>query len=388
MRIERLALDVVNIPYRRAIASATTRAGGATKCIVRLSTDDGIMGLGEAPGGQAVGAEIRRAFEALEGQDPFRVEALLERLPGPHRGLYGPSPTAISALEMALWDIIGKALGRPISDLWGGRYREEVPVCAPLFTHEAHEADFTQATVDLTDEVVSAYGFGAVKVKAGVYRPGSEVAALRALRRKFGPALALRIDPNGVWSPEESVRVGQQVLDLDLEWMEDPTWGIEGMQRVRSTVPVPLATNMCVRNFDQVPVAFRAGAVDVILGDPRIWGGIWPTRKLGALCEGLNLGFGLHSSHELGIATAARLHLAAACAHLSYAIDVTHWFHVEDVIAGGAPPIRKGRIAVPAGPGLGVDLDPDALARAAARCEREGEHTSVVTTPSRYRWWV
>jgi glucarate dehydratase len=388
MKVTDLRIDLVNIPYTETISSASSKAGGATKCLVRLSTDEGLQGLGEAPGGQAVQADIMRAFERLRGADPFQVEAILERVPGPHRGLYGPSPTAVSAIEMALWDIIGKALGRPISDLWGGRYRSEVPVCAPLFTHEEREADFASATGALADEVVARYGFGAVKVKAGVYRPGSEIPALRALRRRFGADLAIRVDPNGVWSPEESIRIGQQILDLDLEWLEDPTWGIEGMQRVRASVAIPLATNMCVRNFDEVPVAFRAKAVDVILGDPRIWGGIWPTRKLGALCEGLNWGFGLHSSHELGIATAARLHLAAACAHLSYPIDVTHWFHAEDVVAGGPLPIRNGRIAVPTEPGLGVALDPDALARAAARCEREGEYPTVSTNPSRYRWWV
>ncbi len=388
MKMSDLRIDLVNIPYAETISSASSKAGGATKCIVRLRTDEGVEGLGETPGGQAVRADITRAFESVRGEDPFRIEAILERLPGSHRGLYGPSPTAISAIEMAIWDIIGKTLDRPISDLWGGRYRGEVPVCAPLFTHEERETDFASTTVALADEVVSRYGFGAVKVKAGVYRPGSEIPALRALRRRFGADLAIRVDPNGVWSPEESIRIGHQMLDLDLEWMEDPTWGIEGMQRVRASVAIPLATNMCVRNFDEVPVAFRAQAVDVILGDPRIWGGIWPTRKLGALCEGLNWGFGLHSSHELGIATAARLHLAAGCAHLSYPIDVTHWFHAEDVVTGGPLPIRNGRITVPTAPGLGVELDADALARAAARCEREGEYPTVFTNPSRYRWWT
>jgi glucarate dehydratase len=388
MTVTGLQIDLVNITYSRTFSSATTRAAGTTKCIVRLATDEAIVGLGEAPGGAAAREEIQRAYEALRGQDPFRIEAITERLPGPHRGLYGPTPTAISALEMALWDIMGKAVGRPACDLLGGRYRGAVPVCAPLFTHEDAESDFARATVALADEAIDRWGFGTVKVKAGVYRPGTELEALRALRRKFGAGLAMRVDPNGVWSPEESIRFGERARDLDLEWMEDPTWGIEGMQRVRASIPVPLATNMCVRNFDEVPVAFRAGAVDVILGDPRIWGGMWATRKLAALCEGLNIGFGLHSSHELGIATAARLHLAAATAHLSYPIDVTHWFHSDDVVVGGPLPIRNGTIEVPTAPGLGVELDPEAVARGAARHARDGEYPTVFTNPSRYRWWV
>ena len=388
MKVVDLVIDRINFSFTHTMASATSRASGGSKCIVRLRTDDGIEGLGEAPGGDATHEEILRAYPAVEGQDPFRIEAIVERLPGPHRGLYGPTPTAISALEMALWDIQGKAVGRPVCDLLGGRYRSRIAVCAPLFTHEDAETDFASATVALAEEAIARWGFGAVKVKAGVYRPGAELGALRALRAKFGDGLAMRIDPNGVWSPEESIRFGQRALDLDLEWMEDPTWGIEGMRRVRASVPVPLATNMCVRNFDEVPVAFRADAVDVILGDHRIWGGMWPTRKLAALCEGMNIGFGLHSSHELGIATAARLHLAASTAHLSYPIDVTHWFHADDVIAGGALPIESGTIAVPTGPGLGVELDHEALARGAAGYERDGEHVSTFTNPSRYRWWA
>ncbi|HYM71006.1 MAG TPA: enolase C-terminal domain-like protein [bacterium] len=388
MKITDLKIDPINITYTHTMSSATSKASGTSKCIVRLGTDDGIVGLGEAPGGAETQEEILRAYEALRDQDPFRIEAIVERLPGPHRGLYGPTPTAMSAVEMAVWDIMGKAVGRPVCDLLGGRYRSAVPVCAPLFTHEDTEADFASATLGAAEEAIARWGFGAVKVKAGVYRPGSELGALRALRRKFGEGLALRVDPNGVWSPEESIRFGQRALDLDLEWMEDPTWGIEGMQRVHSTVPIPLATNMCVRNFDEVPVAFRAQAADVILGDHRIWGGMWPTRKLAALCEGMNIGFGLHSSHELGIATAARLHLAAATAHLSYPIDVTHWFHADDVIAGGPLPIAGGTIAVPTGPGLGVELDPEALERGAARYARDGQYVTTFTNPSRYRWWV
>ena len=388
MKITDLKVDLINITYTHTMSSATSKASGTSKCIVRLGTDDGVVGLGEAPGGAETHEEILRAYEALRGQDPFRIEAIVERLPGPHRGLYGPTPTSMSAVEMAVWDIMGKAVGRPVCDLLGGRYRSAVPVCAPLFTHEDTAADFASATAAAADEAIARWGFGTVKVKAGVYRPGTELGALRALRRKFGDGLGLRVDPNGVWSPEESIRFGQRALELDLEWMEDPTWGIEGMRRVRSTVPIPLATNMCVRNFDEVPVAFRAQAVDVILGDPRIWGGMWPTRKLAALCEGMNMGFGLHSSHELGVATAARLHLAAATAHLSYPIDVTHWFHADDVIEGGPLPIRDGKIAVPTGPGLGVELDPESLEQGVARYRRDGQYTTTFTNPSRYRWWV
>ena len=110
MKVVDLVIDRINFSFTHTMSSATSRASGGSKCIVRLRTDDDIEGLGEAPGGEGTHEEILRAYPAVEGQDPFRIEAIVERLPGPHRGLYGPTPTAISALEMALWDIQGKAV--------------------------------------------------------------------------------------------------------------------------------------------------------------------------------------------------------------------------------------------------------------------------------------
>lgn len=378
---------LVNIPYASTIASASSKASGTTKCIVLLHTTDGTTGIGEMPGSQATARAVEDLREGLIGADPFRIETLTERLPGPHRGLYGPSSTVLSGVEMALWDLIGKGTGKPVSALMGGRYREAIPVCAPLFTHESALQAFADETLELAARVVRQYGFSAVKVKAGVYRPGSEIPALKKLREFFGADLNLRLDPNGVWSPEETIRLAPRLADYDLEWLEDPTWGIEAMARVRQAVPIPLATNMCVRNWDEVPVAFRLNAIDVLLGDPRIWGGMWATRKLAATCEGLNWGFGLHSSHECGIATAARLHLASATAHLSYAIDVTSWFHAVDIIT---EPFRivDGKMQVPSGPGLGVQLDEQALREGQLLHEKEGDVLPRFTEPSRYRWWV
>jgi glucarate dehydratase len=220
-----------------------------------------------------------------------------------------------------------------------------------------------------------------------VYRPGTEIGALKLLRQEFGDSLNIRIDPNGVWSPEETIRLARALMAYDLEWLEDPTWGIEAMARVRAAVPIVLATNMCVRNYDEIPVAFRSGAIDVLLGDPRIWGGVWTTRKVAAACEAINLGFGLHSSHECGIAQAARLHLAASTAHLSYAVDVTSWFHAADIITRPFQ-ISGGLMQVPDGPGLGVELDTDAMQSGIALHEREGDVLPGLTKPSRYRWWI
>lgn len=387
MKIRDMDVVTLNVPYRSTIASASSKASGATKCLVKLRTDTGLTGLGEIPGSADAARSLLALREGLVGMDPFRVEYLMERLPGPHRGLYGPSPTVLSGVEMALWDLIGKASGQPVCQLIGGRYREAIPVCAPLFTQESHADAFAAETLDLARQVIQDYGFGAVKVKAGVYRPGVELAALELLRRELGADLTLRLDPNGVWSPEETIRLAPRLATYDLEWLEDPTWGIEAMARVRAATPIPLATNMCVRNYDEIPVAFRLNAIDVLLGDPRIWGGLWVTRKVAAAAEALNWGFALHSSHECGVATAARLHVAASTAHLSYAIDVTSWFHAADIITQPFQ-IHGGTMTVPDGPGLGVELDEEAVEAGRRLYEQEGDVVPRFTEPSRYRWWV
>lgn len=387
MKIRDMDVLIVNVPYRSTIASASSKASGATKCVVKVFTDQGLTGLGEIPGSAEAARSLLALREGLVDLDPFQVEYIMERLPGPHRGLYGPSPTVLSGVEMALWDLIGKASGQPVCQLMGGRYRETIPVCAPLFTQESQASAFAEETLDLAREVIHDYGFGAVKVKAGVYRPGLELDALERLRQELPPSLAIRLDPNGVWSPEETIRLASRFAAYDLEWLEDPTWGIEAMARVKAATAIPLATNMCVRNYDEIPIAFRLKAIDVLLGDPRIWGGMWVTRKVAATAEALQWGFALHSSHECGVATAARLHLAASTAHLSYAIDVTSWFHAADIIT--APfEIRGGAMRVPDGPGLGVELDEEAIQAGQRLYEQEGDVLPRFTTPSRYRWWV
>ena len=359
----------------------------ALRAIVQVHTDAGVAGLGETYGDEGHLARLRVAAAALTGADVFNTnrmrrtvaEALAaDTVQGGHgmSGMVTGSSTAdrvLSPFEVAALDIQGRLLGRPVSDLLGGAVRDAVQFSGYLFYkwdgHPGREADSWGEALDPAGIVEQArrmvrdYGFTALKLKAGVFAPDAEADAIEALRAEF-PDLPLRIDPNAAWTPETSVRIGQRLAGV-LEYLEDPTPGIEGMAEVRRRVPMPLATNMCVVSFDDIPPAVAAGAVDVVLSDHHFWGGLRRSQGLAGLAETFRLGLSMHSNSHLGISLAAMIHLAGATPNLDYACD-THWPWKDaddDVILPGALAFDGGAVAVPTAPGLGVELDHDALER-------------------------
>jgi glucarate dehydratase len=207
--------------------------------------------------------------------------------------------------------------------------------------------------------MVTAYGFEAIKLKGGVLPPAEEVEAMRALREAF-PDHRLRIDPNGAWTVDTSVKVAAELADV-VEYLEDPTPGIDGMAAVARETDLPLATNMCVIAFEHLEPAVRANAVGVVLSDHHLWGGLQRSRLLAGICDTFGLGLSMHSNSHLGISLAAMTHLAAATPNLTYACDTHYPWKTEDVVKPGVLDFVGGAVAVPTTPGLGVDLDEDAL---------------------------
>src|SRR5690606_32947814 len=257
-------------------------------------------------------------------------------------------------------------LGVRACDLLGGALRERVPFASYLFFRYPSEdglggEETAGAMVAHARGLAERHGFTTHKLKAGVFAPDHEIEVFHALADAF-PGHRLRIDPNAAWSAEEAMRVGRAIEDLNNDYFEDPTWGLEGMRRVREAVRIPTATNTVVTNFEQLAAAVRTNAVDVILLDTTFWGGLRQAWKAGTVCNTFQLGVAVHSSGELGIQLATMLHLGAALPNLSFAADA-HYHHLtDDVIAGGKMTYVGGAIAVPDGPGLGVTLDRDKLA--------------------------
>jgi glucarate dehydratase len=209
-------------------------------------------------------------------------------------------------------------------------------------------------------ELKRQHGFTVHKLKGGVYSPAHELACYRALAEAF-PEDRLRYDPNCALSLQDAIEFGRSISDLRNDYYEDPTWGIEGIARLKQFVSIPIATNTVVVNFEQLAANVRQPAVDVVLLDTTFWGGIRPCVKAAAVCDTFGLAVAVHSSGELGIQLATMLHLGAVIPNLAYAADAHYHHLLDDVIEGGKMAYRNGRIAVPAGPGLGIRLDREKL---------------------------
>jgi glucarate dehydratase len=354
----------------------------ALRAIIQLDTDAGLVGLGETYADQAHLARLEAASKAIAGLDVFALNAIRAAIAERLRGDVAAVGTAgmitsasavdqvLSPFEVACLDVQGHATGRPVSDLLGGTVRDAVPFSAYLFykwaAHPGGEPDAFGEALDpdgivaQARRIIDEYGFTAIKLKGGVFAPEEEMAAIEALRAAF-PEHPLRLDPNAAWTPETSVKVASGLAGI-LEYLEDPTPGLDGMADVARQAPMPLATNMCVVAFDHLAPAVAKESVRVVLSDHHYWGGLQRSRLLAGICETFGLGLSMHSNSHLGISLAAMVHLAATTPNLTYACD-THWpWKSEEIVKPGVLEFVDGSVAVPTTPGLGVEIDANALA--------------------------
>ena len=344
---------------RRAFGGVTRTALGSAGvsdyAIVFVDTDAGITGLGEVDSvfkrrGPLLHRDVDMALgPAVIGEDPFRIRHLVTKMDQVLDGV----EEAKAGIEMALWDIVGKALNTPVYNLLGGKLRDRIPLSYSIpFGEPDAMADFAREKAKL--------GHRTIKVKVGSEDSARDIAAVKAVRKAIGSGVKLRVDGNMGWqTPKQAARIIHEMEEADLELVEQPlpAHDLDGMAEVRRLINVPLMADESVRNPRSAMQVIRRGAADIANVYVTEAGGLLNAVKIFAMCEAAGIPCMIGSMPEFGIGTAAQIHLGVAMTNLGPDSDACGvLYHEEDLLT---KPLRieNGFSYAPEGPGLGVEVD-------------------------------
>jgi D-arabinonate dehydratase/D-galactarolactone cycloisomerase len=337
---------------------------GQYATIVKVHTTDGLVGVGEAYGlpDPQVPLQIIGGILAplLEGQDAFAHEAIFERL---HSAQSGSGHTrgsfyseAQSGVDLALWDLRGKALGLPVHRLLGGPIRTAIDCYASPVPFMSDVEESAAKAQEFVDE-----GFRSVKLKLG-RGLDVDVAHATAVRRAIGPDVALLVDLNCAYSVDAATRVGMRLADLDVTWLEEPLAidDLAGMAELRQRLPMTIVNGETRFTRHDFRESLLHRAVDVVMPNLTRSCGITGTRHIASLCESFFVDIAPHGVGS-AIGLAAGLQLSAAIPNFrTYEYNRLPNPLREDLLTTKVE-FRDGRLAVPDGPGLGIELDEDVV---------------------------
>jgi muconate cycloisomerase len=373
--IVRVAATPLALPFKEPYIWAGRVDYGAAVVLVEVETDDGLTGVGESTAGspaEAVVAALQGVAPLFVGQPPAGRERLLER--ARYLGSFNHTPwyanLVLAGLDMALWDVTGKRAGLALHELLGGAVRDEVDYFGfPQGDTAAELADAAQA--------LAAAGHAVIYLKVG-RGEAADVANATAVREAIG-SRRLRLDANGAWSVPEAIHMIGLLAPFAPEWVEQPTPppGIAALRQVREAVDVPIAADQSVFTPQDVYEVCRQRAADAIVLSPHEAGGLLGFRKAAAVAEAAGLPVCLHGQSVSGISDAAQHQVGLVTANLTAGNQIMHQLLAEDLVIAPDLTPRAGAIGVPPGPGLGLELDRDAVARAAERYRRDERYHHV-----------
>ncbi len=380
MKIQSIETIPVRLPTRRAHQWANLKTPIGVYLVVKLVTDEGLTGLGEAPalkdwGGDhmryygetptSVAAVIHDILEpTLAGEDPRRIEWIHTLMDQAVKGY----PYSKAAIDMALYDVVGKAAGVPAYQLLGGLYRESVPI-----SHSIGLMGMDEAVAEVLR--VQEEGVKTIKLKGGV-EPGRDVELLRRVREALGPEMKLTVDANnGYTSAKEAVRTTKAMEPYNILYMEQPVEGLDAMAEVTRRVDTPVMADESAWTTWDVLEIIEKKAADIISIYTTKPGGLLKAKKVAAIAEAAGFPCNVNGSVEMGVGNAANVHLAAstAAANLGCVIPVTTpdaeatgriaGIYYKDDIVTEPFEFVDGAVKVPRGPGLGVELDEEKVER-------------------------
>ncbi len=360
MKITHIETIPVEVPLnpRRAMRTSLGMHRVSPYLFVKVHTDAGLTGLGEVSctpnwsgEDRVTAAHLIAAYLApqLVGENPMEIERLTRRM---NHALIG-NPFAKSGVEMALWDILGKAADLPLYRLLGGPVREYVPT---KFSISGLEPEKAQEIAGWAIE----QGFRTMKIKVGL-EPEGDIARARAVREVIGPDIRLGVDANGGWSPRVAIQTIRRMTEYGIFFAEQPVSSadVNWLADVRRQVSVPIMADESVFTLQDAMAVVRADAADILsvyVGK----GGIGQARKIAAVAEAAGITCTVGSNLELGVACAAMIHLALATPSIGaeeFPCDIIGPFYYDTDLLTEPLSLSGGRALPPTGPGLGVELD-------------------------------
>ena len=345
---------------------------------VRVETGDGAHGWGEAytqtDRDTAITAHVERLGHYLVGRSPFNIKHFSQVAYEDFAAKRGAMDfwSALSAIEQALWDIVGKSLGVPVYDLLGGACRDKIRVYANGWSDDTETpGEYADAARRMVDRGFTALKFDPFPGPWRLYVSRDDEAAaidtVHAVRDAVGPDIDLLIEVHRRLAPMHAVRVADAIRDVDPFWFEEPcpAENVDALAEVRSRTDIPIVAGETLYTKAAFRELFEKRAVDIINPDVCNTGGILETKEIAAMAEPYYVGVSPHNYNSVGVALASTVHVSACIPNF---IITEYWVNFEPVVEDvtiGAPQVEGGYIPLPDAPGLGVDLDEDALAQRA-----------------------
>jgi len=373
MKITDIRTHILEAPLSQPFSYSRAWYATRTAMIVEIATDEGLVGWGECYGPARINAAVVNSMKPmLVGQDPLRTEWLWQEIYARFRdhGQKGSIIQGLSGIDIALWDLKGKIFGVPVHRLMGGPMRTEVAAYATgLYRRKAGRPEQY-----LAEEAAGyrAEGFSAVKLKVG-YGLEEDARMVRAVRDAIGPGVGLMIDANHAYDTVGAIRLGRSVEAFDIAWFEEPVppEDVAGHRQVRSALSIPIASGECEFTRYGFRELITTRAVDIVQPDTCSAGGLSECKKIADMAAACGLRYAPHVWGS-GVALAAALQLLAVLPaftppSLNPAEPMLEFDRTEHPIRQAllTTPIEhaKGRVAVPQGPGLGIEIDRAALER-------------------------
>lgn len=382
MKITDITSTILSVPFKKPSLWPHGRMNGMTVVVVEIETDAGISGIGESACLQTPAEAFKLFIDGtkgfLLGEDPFNTERIGKKIEGLGGWSYGRhfAGYALSGIDMALWDIIGKTCKQPLYKLLGGMIRKEVE-CFKFIHHAEPETMAAEAKESIDS------GYNTIYCK---YTNIEHLrAAIEAIRGLVGEGPKLWVDFNQTLSPGFAVQFIRDMQKHRIDIVEQPVLAqnLDGMAYVKNSVSAQIVAHESSWTLYETLNVIKRAAADIISVDPRMTWGVTATKKAAAVAEAAGMPVIMHSTAELGAATAAFLHVIASTPNFIIANQCMYDWFDDDYIKGGKLPFEKGRLRVPKASGLGVELDREKMLQYHEEYTRVGTYSIFGIDPDK-----